>query len=189
MGTVGGQSFDNVVESFAHVYAYAGGGTENAYLYDLAGASNTFVSTPTYSYMAGSGYYNEAFGFAGVVGFSSSTSTDTAYLYDQAGAANNFAGGTMESTLSGSGYANSAYGFANVMVFAGSGSTDSAWLVDGTGSNSFDGSGDVGYLASASSGITVEGFDAVTIVNQYGNNDQETQNAIDYSLQTVGNWT
>ena len=189
MGTVGSQSFDNVVESFAHVYAYAGGGTENAYFYDLAGASNTFVSTPTYSYMTGSGYYNEAFGFAGVVGFSSSTSTDTAYLYDQAGAVNTFAGGTMESTLSGTGYANSAYGFANVMVFAGTGSTDSAWILDSAGSNVFDGSGDVGYLSSASSGITVEGFGIVTILDQNGDNDQKTLQSIDYTLQTVGTWT
>jgi hypothetical protein len=189
MGSVGGQSFDNVVESFAHVYAYAGGGAENAYFYDQAGASNTFVSTPNYSYMTGSGYYNEAFGFAGVVGFSSATSTDTAYFYDQAGATNTFVGGPMESTLSGTGYTNSAYGFANVMAFAGAGSTDKAWLIDAAGSNSFDGSGDVGYLASETNGITVEGFGNVSIVDLNGNNDHQMQSAIDYTLQTVGSWT
>ena len=189
MGSVGGQSFDNVVESFAHVYAYAGGGTESAYLYDLAGASNTFVATPTYSYMTGSGYFNEAFGFANTIGFSSATSTDTAYLYDQAGAANTFVEEQAESTLSGTGYTNSAYGFANVMAFASTSSSDNALLVDGVGTNNFVASGNVGYLALTGSSNTVQGFDLVTIQNQYGNNDRITLESKDYALQTVGTWT
>src|SRR5262249_56386447 len=57
-----------------------GGPGDVAYLHDAPG-NDSFVGTPSYAYLDGPGFYDQASGFATVLGISSA-GHDTAYLQD-----------------------------------------------------------------------------------------------------------
>lgn len=101
-GSVSGTSFANTAYGFAAITAFAGGGTETAYLYDQDGGSSTLVATQTYTTMTGSGYSDEVVGFSSVLGIGSTNNTDIAYLYDTDGNNSLYTGGGYASLVVGS---------------------------------------------------------------------------------------
>ena len=65
------------------MFVVSGGAADVAYLNDASGSA-LFVSSPAYSYLSGTGFFNMATGFKTVVA-STTTGSDTAYLLDAPG--------------------------------------------------------------------------------------------------------
>src|SRR5262249_60528019 len=66
---------------FAQVAGRTSGAGDTPNLNDAAG-EDVFRATPTYSFLAGSGFLNLALGFANVNAFAGAGGSDTADLYD-----------------------------------------------------------------------------------------------------------
>src|SRR5262249_52020628 len=111
-----------------------GGPVDKAYLYDSGGA-DSFVGTPTYSYLQTSQVVNIVSDFPEVRAFAS-TANDTATLVGSSGA-DNFVGTPKYSHLSGSGFTNIASGFAQVQANSGGGGSGTAALFDSAGDDLF----------------------------------------------------
>ncbi len=71
---------------------------------------------------------------------------------------------------------------------AGNG-TDSAAIYDSKGNNALSASGSTATLTTALGSVSINKFGSVTANKQNGTNDTVHQAAIDFTLQTVGNWT
>jgi len=74
-------SYANTVFSFAHVYASSSTGNDTATLYDSAG-DDTFYGSRPFSYLAGTGFFNQVSNFFQVSAFSQAGGHDTANLFD-----------------------------------------------------------------------------------------------------------
>ncbi len=120
-GNQSGQSYFNEAVGFGQTYGISSG-TGIAYLYDAPG-NDTFVGTATYSNMSGTGFFNQAQGFALVQAFSTAGGTDTAWLYDAPGS-NAFTGAGDEADLSSSTDVLDTQGFANVNAVQSQGTDD-----------------------------------------------------------------
>src|SRR5439155_6393285 len=73
-GELRGPGYEVDVSSMTSIYDF-GGGNDAAFLYDAPG-NDVLVSTPTYSYLAGSGFLNLVSGFATAYGFSQAGGSD-----------------------------------------------------------------------------------------------------------------
>jgi hypothetical protein len=164
-----GADFDNYASGFGIVNAIAtagdvGGLGDRAYLYDSAG-NDRFYAYPTYSYLTGNNFYNQAKGFDAVYGNATAGGTnDRAYLYDSAGNDRFYAYPTY-SYLTGSNFYNQANGFDTVYGYATAGDVggvgDRAYLYDSAGNDSFYGRSTYSRIFGDDFDNFASGFDTV----------------------------
>ena len=67
--------------------------------------------------------------------------------------------------------------------------TDTADIYDSPGNNGLTASNSTATLTTSLGSLTINKFASVTANQQNGTNDTVHQSAIDFALQTVGNWT
>jgi hypothetical protein len=146
-----------------------GGPTDRAYLHDSPG-NDVFVGRPTYAYLYGSGFFEQADGFGVVLAVAQAGGRDTAYLYDAPGN-DVFVGTPTYAYLSGPGFFNQADGFAVVVGTAGAG-TDTAYLYDSPGDDVFVGTPAYSFLYGNGYFNQVDGFQVVVATSTAGGNDQ-----------------
>ena len=166
-GSLSGPGYQVTVSGVAQVVA-AGHAGDRAYLTGSAG-NDTFVGTPSYVYLRGPGYFEQADGFGVALAYGAGGS-DTAYLY---GSASNdvFVGTPTYSYLYGSGFWNQVNGFAVVVGTAGEGGTDQAYLYGAAaGGNAFVGTPTYAYLYGGGFWNQANGFQVV-VGNSAGPND------------------
>jgi hypothetical protein len=156
-GSLSGTGYKVTVNAVAQVVATGHAG-DRANLTGSAGA-DVFVGTPTYAYLYGAGYFNQANGF-GVVLAAGAGGSDNAYLYD--GPGNDvFLGTPTYAYLYGSGFFNQANGFKVVVGNASSG-TDYAYLYGAAaGGNVFVGTPTYAYLYGGGFFNQADGFKVV----------------------------
>ena len=142
-----------------------GGPADRAYLTGSAGA-DVFVGTPTYAYLYGAGYFNQADGF-GVALAVGAGGGDRAYLYD--GPGNDvFVGTPSYAYLYGAGFFNQANGFPVVVGYSTAGGTDYAYLYDSPGNDVFVGTPTYAYLYGPGFFNQVNGFKVVSAYSTGG---------------------
>jgi hypothetical protein len=145
------------------------------------------VGTPTYSSLSGSGFVNQAVGFAQVNAFASGGG-DVATLYDSAGD-DLFRGTPTYSFLEGSGFLNMVSGFLQVNAQAGAGGHDTADLYDSPGNDVYSGEADTGALIYGPGNLVgVARFGLVRATSSAGGTDHIVLGVIDYTFQPFGNW-
>jgi choline dehydrogenase-like flavoprotein len=67
--------------------------------------------------------------------------------------------------------------------------TDTAYLYDGTGSNSLVASGNTATLTREENSVSVSQFGLVIAEQTLGNEDTVSEQALDFALRLIGNWT
>ena len=80
-------------------------------------------------------------------------------------------------------------GYSQVLATGNHDSTDTAYLYDDSGSNTLTTQGTSAILVSPKNTITVDKFGKVIAAQQAGSDTVHSVSAIDYALQTTGNWT
>jgi hypothetical protein len=153
-----GNGYTLDVSGMSAVVATGGAGSV-AYLYDGPGA-DVFVGTPTYAYIYGNCFFNQANGFPTVVAVGAAGNSDTAVLVDGPGA-NVFVVAPTYAYFQGAGFTNEAIGFRSVLGVATPGSNDFAYLFGGSGNNTFVGTPTYAYLAGAGFYGQANGFRTV----------------------------
>jgi hypothetical protein len=193
----GGAPYWNQVYGFAVVYAtHSGGSGDRAYLYGSAG-NDTFVATPTSSYLAGpsNSYWEQVYNFP-VVLADGQGGVDVAQLYDSAGS-DTFVATPTSSYLAGPGnsFWNQVFGFASVFAVSRSGGNDTATLYDSPGNDGFVGQGAVAYLSGPGPGLSgpgflewSSGFRSVTAVSSGGGSDTADLYTLDFLFAEIGPW-
>jgi DNA-binding beta-propeller fold protein YncE len=163
-GTLSGPGYKVTLSAVAQVIAVGHAG-DRAYLTGSAG-NDVFVGTPSYAYLHGSGYFNQANGF-GVALAVGAGGSDTAYLYDSPGN-DAFVGTPAYSYLNGPGFFNQANGFSVVVGNATAGGTDTAYLYgSAAGGNVFVGTPSYSYLYGTGFFNQANGFQVV-VGNGFG---------------------
>jgi hypothetical protein len=166
-GTLSGPGYTVRLSGVAQVVSL-GGPADRAYFTGSAGA-DVFVGTPTYAYLYGAGYWDQANGF-GVALAVGAGGNDRAYLYD--GPGNDvFVGTPPYAYLYGAGFWDQANGFPVVMAYATAGGTDQAALYDGPGNDVFVGTPTYAYLYGAGFWNQANGF---KIVSGYSTGGSDT---------------
>ena len=191
---VTGSNYAVHADSVETVRVYGGGGTnDRVYLYDSAG-NDSFVATPTSSYLTGTGFYNSASGFRSVYAYATAGNAgggDRAFLYDSAGN-DSFVATPTHSYLTGTGFYNDANGFGTVYAYATAGDAggvgDRAFLYDSAGNDSFYGRSGYGYLKGLGFYNYVGGFDKVYAYANAGGTDTLNVRALDYYFSKLGTW-
>jgi hypothetical protein len=141
-----------------------GGPSEVAYLNgNGAVGNNTFVATPTTSYMTtpasstSPGYWDQVYGFGAVVATSTGQGNNRATLYDATGG-NLFSAQPTTAQLTGSGLWEQANGFQVVIASSAGKGNDRAYL---SGGGTFVGAPTYAYLNSGNSWNQASNFDVV----------------------------
>jgi hypothetical protein len=159
----------------------------NAYLFTSSG-NDAFYGTPTFSYIAGANYLNDAINENAVYVYVNAS--QIAYLFDGAGC-NSFIGTASYSYLVGANHVNDAIGFKSVTAYKTNGSTDTAVLYDTPGNDTFTGQGSIGTLTTPSVSYGVAGLgsgDNFGIVSSQGGFDQAFISSILYTLTESVPW-
>ncbi len=172
-GSLMGTGFYNYAENFDKIFAYAtagdaGGVGDRAYMYDSTG-NDTFTGRPTFSVLAGTGFYNYAGSFDKVYAYANAGDAggvrDRAYLFDSVGN-DTFTGRPTYSTLAGTGYYNYAGSFDKVYGYATAGDAggvgDRANLYDSAGNDTFIGRPTYGILSGVNFYNYAGSFDKVS---------------------------
>lgn len=189
----------------ANVTAQATNAADSAFFYSYPG--NTFTGVQGTSTLTGS-----ASGFASYATFAAQAAGFTAVTVEESGAGTDVA----NLTSPGSGTLNVAPTVSTLSVggvtiftvdtfFDNNGSfvavpsklnvtgnvngSDTANLNDAPGSNSLVAQGNTATLTTSVNTVTVTQFGKVNAFQNSGSNDTVHQQAIDFTLQTVGNWT
>jgi hypothetical protein len=176
---------------FASVTAQASSaGTDAAYFYSYG--SDSFSGSPTESELSGSNsmfssFTVQALGYGSVTAWSSGSGTDTAALTSPGNGT--FVGTSTYSTLTVGGSSIQVIGYASVLATGAHNYTDTAYLYDASGNNTLTTQGSSAVLVSSLYTITADKFGKVIATQQSGNDTVNSVSAIDYALQTVGNWT
>jgi hypothetical protein len=176
--------YSTEVFNFGTVRA-TGNSRGGADLYDSVG-DDIFVATPTYAYMAGTGYLVVATGYGRVSGYSTA-GHDVAFLFDSPGD-DLFRGTPTTSFLAGTGFLNAATGFFRVFAFAGAGGNDLAEVYDGPGDDVFQGQGPDALLFGPGYWLLARNFSTVRAFATAGGNDQLFLGAVDYAFGQYGTW-
>jgi hypothetical protein len=157
--------------SFSNVQSVTGLGAANdaAYLYDQPGV-NTFLSTPAYSVLAGSGYNITVGGFGSIQATAGANASDSASLYDTVGGGV-FVGRTDYSYLQIGARINQVVGFKSVLAGITSGLNDSASLIDPKGGASFTAYPGYSYLLGGGVSVTAQNFTQVKAYAPTGSAD------------------
>jgi hypothetical protein len=180
---------------FPATYSVSASSSDTASFSGLAGVANTYVSTPDYAYMIGTGYDNTT------VFFQSTTATaagaqDVAYLYDEPTTQDTFTaslgGATPVASLTGPQFSSQAQGFSTVLAVS-RGGNDLATFNDNSSSavDEFFAEGDVASLFSPATGpelvYSAIGFSDVT-ANAGSTSDELHQQSPSYTLHANGGW-
>ena len=165
-GLMRGSGYDNRVQDFGAVTAYATAGMDVAKLYDSAG-NDYFDVGPKSGVLRGSGFYLYAGGFDEVRAYATAGGRDRANLYDSHGG-DWFDAGPNSALLRGSAYYNRAESFEEVNALAIWGGFDQANLYGSTASDQFTQHGTTQTLAGAGYQLRAEQFDRVRILGQGG---------------------
>jgi hypothetical protein len=80
-------------------------------------------------------------------------------------------------------------GYSSVLATGAHNYTDVAYVYDTSGKNTLNTQGTSAILATSSSTVTVDKFGKVIATQQSGDDTVHSVSAIDYALQTIGNWT
>jgi len=112
------------------IQAHSRYGTDAAWFYDSAGDDAFYANAASgVAYLAGTGFFNYAYGFEAVNAVATAGGADTAYLND--GPFDDlFVGGAASSSLTGPGYAYTAQGFDLILAQALAGGVDLARILD-----------------------------------------------------------
>jgi hypothetical protein len=154
-------------------------------LYDSVG-DDIFVATPTYSYLAGTGYLVVASGFGRVSGYSTA-GHDAAYFFDSPGD-DLFRATPSTAFLAGSGFLNGATGFFRVFAYAGAGGNDLAEVYDSAGNDVFQGQSTDGVLLGVGYEVTVRRFGRVRAFATAGGYDLLYLGVVTYIFEQYGTW-
>jgi hypothetical protein len=150
-----------------------GGPGDSASLTDSPG-DDVLVATPSYAYLRGVGFYEQASGFPVVVALSSAGGRDAAYLYDSADN-DSFVATPSYAYLDGQGFYNQASGFKTVVGNSSAGGSDSAELYDpGPGGSAFVGAPSYAYLSGGGTMQEATGFRWVLGIAAAGAGDTAT---------------
>lgn len=159
-------TFSETATGFGHVNAVAAKGTaDSATLYDAAG-NNTFVGSPVYSTLQGTGYSQLVAGFTTVSARHLSGTNDVGYLYDNSGT-NTFTAhsGSSSLTADDSSYSVETVNYNVVTAFSAPGTTDNAAFYDVAGvGNAFVGTPTDAHMQGAGYFKQEVGF---AVVNAY----------------------
>jgi hypothetical protein len=202
-GTSNGTSFLLGALYAANVTAQAAGSNDNAVFYSYP--DDTFTGTPGTSSLVGSttniagssvNFVSQALGFNSVSVFESGAGTDLANL-TSSGDGSLFGTSTADSLTVGTSTITVNTYFVNggqivalpgQIAVTGVG-TDTADIYDSPGNNALTASNSTATLTTSLGSLTINKFASVTANQQNGTNDTVHQSAIDFALQTVGNWT
>src|SRR5262249_7573636 len=141
------------------------------------------VATTVYSYLTGTGYFNQVLGYNTVYAIAHDA-TDKAFFYDSGG--NTFVSNPSASWLSGAGFMFEAIGFGAVTAQSQS-KNDVALIYDSAGNDVLGASGSIATLQSSTCFVTVSGFGNVTATRSTGT-DLQYRAQINFTLNVVGGW-
>ena len=204
-GTSGGNSFLFGALYCASVTAQAAGSADTAVFYSYA--HDTFTGTPGSSSLTGStanaslanySFKVQALGYLSASVFESGTGTDVANLtspgegrFLSTPTASSLTVGS--STITVNTYETSGQQMAavlsQVIVTGNHDGTDEATIYDAPGNNALTASNSTATLTTALGSLSINKFGSVTADQKNGSSDTIHEGAIDFALQTVGDWT
>lgn len=202
--TEGGENYLFGAIDAATVEAQAGLSSDNAVFYSYPG--NTFSGSSGSSSLSGMAtnragvsntFVSKALGFNTVSVFESGSGTDTVHLTSP-GSGSFFSNDVASvlsfesSTITVNTYFSSGgqilpVGAQLIVTGVGDGS-DQADIVDAPGSNALSAGDSTATLTTAYGSLTIDDFGTVTANQQNGSYDTLSGAAVDFALQTVGNW-
>ncbi len=204
-GTASGSNFFVGALYAANVTAQAAGSSDKAVFYSYP--HNAFTGAPSSSSLSGSTtnvagstvtFVSQALGFNSVSVFESGGGTDTADLTSP-GHGSLFGTSPADTLTVGSSTITVNTYFVSsgqivalpsqIVVTGNHDGTDSATIYDAQGNNALTSSGSTATLTTSLGSLTINKFGSVTANKENGTNDTVHQSAIDFALQTVGNWT
>ncbi len=183
-----GQRFDNRVEQFDGVHAYAtAGGLDVAKLFDSPG-DDTFVAGPIDGALFGEGFYNRAKHFEGVHAYATGGGLDGARLDGSTGD-DRFYADPIQGALYGSGFYNRAKHFEEVYADAGGGE-DNAYLFDSTSADLLQAEADWAALRDAAFSFfhRVFEFDYVQATATSAEDTATVTRPLAFTLDLLGPW-
>src|SRR5262249_51144946 len=169
-------------------------------MYGSAAGPNTYVSTPTYSYMVGptgqfyvvSGVggdvikYNNVHGLGALYAYGHSMPGDQAWFYGSSGADSLVMSGSAYTYMSGTGFFNVAAGFTCTQAIAGSGQS-MVYYLDSPGNDVYWGSAAASYMSGPGYFDAAYGFMMVYAQSFVGGTDY-AYNYDPYHVFTAGRW-
>jgi hypothetical protein len=175
----------------ATVDVVASSTTDSAYFDSYSG--NAFSGSPTLSELSGSDAFFSKFtisasGFDSATVAASGSGTDTATLNSPGNGT--FVGTTTYATLTAGAMTVEASGYTQITTTGAHNGTDVAYLYDASGSNTLTAQGSTAVMTTPVYTDTVDDYGTVYGEQQNGSSDVvQRLAAIDFNLQTVGNWT
>jgi hypothetical protein len=153
-----GGGFQVTADSVETVFAYGGGGLDQANFKGTIG-DDQFIATPQWARMTGSGYYNHARGFGSAAADAAGGENDRVIFQDSEGN-DRLVSDPASTSMDGDGYARTATGFDRMYAVA-SGGEDEAVLHDSEGDDLFVGKPDWARLQGEGFVHSARGFDRV----------------------------
>jgi hypothetical protein len=173
------EAFFYQVNLFNVANIYISGGAGDIVTIDgSTSGANTYVSTPTYSYLSAPNRFNVVSGVGGNIGFSTlgavyayanHSPNDQAYFYGSSGLDAFVASGSAFSYMSGQGFFNVAAGFGNVQAF--SDGQDIAYFLDSPYDDVFYGTSTSSYMSGPSFLNAAAGFAVIYAQSFVGGKD------------------
>jgi hypothetical protein len=176
---------------FASVKAQASSSvTDTAYFYSYG--QDAFSGTPTLSELSGSNsmfsnFAVQAAGYNSVTVWASGSGADSASLTSPGNGT--FVSTASYDTLTVGASSIQVIGYSSVLATGAHNYTDVAYVYDTSGNNTLSTQGTSAILTTSSYTVTVDRFGKVIATQQSGDDTVHSVSAIDYALQTIGNWT
>jgi len=164
-----GSGYDIFADTAETIVVTGGGGNDSVTYYDSSGV-DYLLANNSYSRMTGTGFFNQAEGFADVTAHSTAGGADVAWLYDTA-ADDRFDGHATYSILQGGGRSSYVAGFTFVTAYATAGGNALANLFDSGFNDRFIGRSNLGMMQTPGNYNIARGFERVNAFASGGNDD------------------